>query len=81
MGTDSVIFIRTDGNSQIATGHLVRCLCIAEALDKEGKQVVFLLSDEESLSLLKELSSSLFSDFRFTYETKILSGAKFPSHE
>ena len=42
---------------------------------------VTVLSDEESLSLLKELSSSLFSDFRFTYETKILSGAKFPSHE
>ena len=81
MGTDSVIFIRTDGNTQIATGHLVRCLCITEALEKEGKQVIFLLSDEDSLSLLRELSSSLFSGIHFHYETRILPNAKFDNLE
>ncbi len=34
MGADSVIYIRTDGNTEIATGHLVRCLSIARALKR-----------------------------------------------
>ena len=29
MGADSVIYIRADGNTEIATGHLVRCLSVA----------------------------------------------------
>lgn len=58
MGTDSIIYIRTDGNSQIATGHLVRCLSIARALRKEASDkcplsICFLLSDEESRRLLE----------------------------
>lgn len=72
MGNDSVIFIRTDGNSKIATGHLVRCLCIAQALEKEGKTIIFLVSDKESHRLLSELSSSIFSDYAFSFKTKIL---------
>ena len=32
MGADSVIYIRADGNTEIATGHLVRRLSIARAL-------------------------------------------------
>ena len=60
MGTDSVIYIRTDGNSKIATGHFVRCLCIAEALETLGKQVCFLVSDTDSADLLRELSVSIF---------------------
>ena len=51
MGSDSVIYIRTDGNSKIATGHLVRCLCIAQALESLEKSVCFLVSDEDSFSL------------------------------
>lgn len=77
MGTDSVIFIRTDGNSKIATGHLVRCLCITQALEKEGKKVIFLVSDEESCNLLASLSSSIFSDTLFSYETRILENGNF----
>ncbi len=34
MGADSVIYIRADGNTEIATGHLVRCLSVARALKK-----------------------------------------------
>jgi len=81
MGTDSVIFIRTDGNSKIATGHLVRCLCIASALEKEGKRVVFLLSDEESHKLLRDLSSTIFSDIPFSYETIVLQNTTFDNME
>lgn len=52
MGADRLIYIRTDGNSKIAAGHLVRCLSIAQNCLKIGIPVCFLLSDEESLQLL-----------------------------
>lgn len=52
MGADRLIYIRTDGNSKIAAGHLVRCLSIARNCLKAGMSVCFLLSDEESRTLL-----------------------------
>lgn len=48
------IYFRTDGNSEIATGHLVRCLAIARACVKLGADVKFIVSDKESLTLLEE---------------------------
>ena len=59
MGADSVIYIRADGNTEIATGHLVRCLSVARALKKEqqaagttftdsdGFPITFLVSDQD----------------------------------
>lgn len=55
MGVNRIIYIRTDGNSQIASGHLMRCLSIARACQELGMTVCFLVSDEESLSLLTSL--------------------------
>lgn len=52
MGADRIIYFRTDGNSRIATGHLVRTLSIAGACQRLGMEVRFLLSDEESRGLL-----------------------------
>lgn len=46
------IYIRTDGNQHIATGHLMRCLSIARSLSGLGAQVTFLVSDLESQALL-----------------------------
>ena len=77
MGTDSVIYIRTDGNSKIATGHLVRCLCIAQALESLGKSVCFLVSDHDSFSLLQDLAASIFEDYSFSFDVKILETAKY----
>ena len=77
MGTDSVIYIRTDGNSKIATGHLVRCLCIAQALESLGKSICFLVSDEDSFSLLQDLAASIFDDYSFSFDVKILETAKY----
>lgn len=57
MGSDRIIYIRTDGNSKIASGHLVRCFSIAQACKALGMDVRFLVSDEESKSLLKEIIS------------------------
>lgn len=55
MGVNRVIYIRTDGNSQIASGHLMRCLSIARACKVLGMTVYFLVSDEESASLFTSL--------------------------
>lgn len=48
------IYFRTDGNSEIATGHLMRCLAIARTCLHKGASVTFVVSDEESRSLLEE---------------------------
>ncbi len=55
MGTHPLIFIRADGNRQIASGHLVRCLSIAQACHSLGMEVRFLVCGGESLRLLEEL--------------------------
>ncbi len=48
------IYFRTDGNSEIATGHLMRCLAVARACAQRGADVKFIVSDRESLTLLQE---------------------------
>lgn len=59
MEPDKVIYIRTDGNSKLATGHLMRCLTIARALTRMNENVMtaFLVSDEESAGLLRSFFS------------------------
>lgn len=52
------IYFRTDGNSEIATGHLMRCLSIARACVKMGASVSFILSDKESLQLIEDRFAS-----------------------
>lgn len=47
-------FIRTDANKEIATGHIMRCLTIAEQLDLKGEQVIFLVSDLNSVKLIQD---------------------------
>lgn len=50
----SDIYFRTDGNSKIATGHIMRCLAIARACVKKGADVKFIVSDRQSTSLVQE---------------------------
>ncbi len=50
----NTVYFRTDGNCQIATGHLMRSLTIARACVQREAQAKFIVSDEESLTLLKE---------------------------
>lgn len=56
MGTDRLVIIRTDGNGQIASGHLVRCVSVASACVQRGMEVRFLVSDKESMDLLEALT-------------------------
>ena len=81
MGNDSVIYIRTDGNSKIATGHIVRCLCIAQALEELGKKVCFLVSDDTSFNLLQDLSNSIVHETTFSFESMILKSAVYDNLE
>lgn len=49
-----MVFIRTDANETIATGHVMRCMTIAKELVKLGEKITFLVSDEESARLIKQ---------------------------
>ena len=41
-------------NQQIATGHIMRCLSVADALRGINEDVTFILADEQAVMLLKE---------------------------
>ena len=55
MDTPSMIYLRADGNKEIASGHLMRCLTIARALKKKEILPVFLVSDTDSMELLQNM--------------------------
>lgn len=49
-----MIFIRADANAKIGTGHVMRCMAIADAMKQCGQQVCFLIADKEGSRLLKD---------------------------
>lgn len=49
-----MIFVRADANAQIATGHIMRCLSIANALKEQGEEVTFVTADEYGNSFLAD---------------------------
>lgn len=49
-----MIFIRADASERIGTGHVMRCMTIADALKHCGQQVCFLTADEQGSRLLEE---------------------------
>ena len=55
MQTPPMIYLRADGNQHIASGHLMRCLTIARALKKKEMLPVFLVSDNTSIDMLKNM--------------------------
>jgi UDP-2,4-diacetamido-2,4,6-trideoxy-beta-L-altropyranose hydrolase len=48
----AILYIRTDANSEIASGHLLRCLVVAEEYRAQGGDVCFIVSEDESVSFL-----------------------------
>lgn len=48
------ILIRVDANSIIGTGHIMRCMSIAEELRNNGADVTFIMSDKENSDILHE---------------------------
>lgn len=47
-----MFYIRADANETIGTGHVMRCLSIAEELRDMGETVTFLVADERSCQLI-----------------------------
>ena len=62
-----MILIRADGNTAIGTGHIMRCLSIADALREKGQTVLFVTADEhmqETIGRRGYEAAILYSDFR-----------------
>lgn len=49
-----MIYIRADANPNIGMGHIMRCLSIADAFHMVDKSPVFIIADEQVLSLISE---------------------------
>lgn len=49
-----VIGIRADVNETVATGHIMRCITIAEQIKKLGGQVLFITADEQAEDMLSQ---------------------------
>ena len=48
-----MLYIRVDMNNVIATGHMMRCLSVADAAKEMGIETTFIVADEQVLSLLE----------------------------
>lgn len=48
------VLIRTDANEVIASGHLMRCITLANAFIQKGGDVKFIVSDKDSEKILKK---------------------------
>ncbi len=48
-----MIGFRVDANEVIATGHLMRCIAIAQGFQKQGEEVMFFLAEEKETNRLK----------------------------
>lgn len=55
MESHPLVYLRADGNDDIATGHLMRCLSIARALRRRKAVAAFIVSDNFSVSLLSNM--------------------------
>ncbi len=49
-----MIFFRADGNSKIGTGHIMRCLSIADALKRNEEESVFIIADDSMQKLISD---------------------------
>ena len=49
-----MLYIRTDMNPIIATGHVMRCLAIADAAKSMGEDSIFILADNQAAELLEK---------------------------
>lgn len=55
------VFLRADMNSEIATGHVMRCLSIADAITALGGHCIFISADENPGELVRSKGYELIS--------------------
>lgn len=63
----SLLFIRADGNSTIGSGHVMRCLAVAQAAREQGAQCIFVGADEAMRFRIEQAGFALLcldSDYR-----------------
>ncbi len=48
-----MVFFRADSNKHIASGHVMRCISIAQAFKDAGEEVIFLIADENPIQMLE----------------------------
>ena len=51
-----LVFFRCDGSLQIGAGHVMRCICLATALEKKGYECIF-VANPESYEIIDKLKS------------------------
>lgn len=56
---NTTIYIRADANETIGTGHVMRCLSIAEAIQKQGGEAIFLAADARTEDIVKNRGFSV----------------------
>lgn len=87
MGCNQLVIVRTDANSKISSGHLMRCLSIADACQRLGMKVRFIVSDKESdsfvtnFSCLQDADCENTSQFFWKPSVEILSNADYQDLE
>ncbi|WP_310602306.1 UDP-2,4-diacetamido-2,4,6-trideoxy-beta-L-altropyranose hydrolase [Anaerosporobacter sp.] len=54
-----MLYIRTDANPTIATGHVMRCMSIAKEVTKLGREVTFITADLQAKELIETNGFSL----------------------
>jgi len=54
-----MLYIRTDGNADIGTGHVMRCLSIAKANEKNGIDCTFIVADDRMKPWIEEQGFSV----------------------
>ncbi len=55
-----MIFFRADSNHQIATGHIMRCISIAQRFKMHGHSVRFFISDDNPIPLLEKVGMDYY---------------------
>lgn len=56
-----MVFFRADSNKQIASGHIMRCISIAQAFMDAGEEVTFLIADENPVLMLERAEMKYYT--------------------